>query len=699
MFIGKANYFLRHINNLSILLKPLENLLIDYKKNSVKLVEWTPEADEAYDTVLQAIKDCPMLYFLDESAPIYLNTDACDYGVGGYLYQVINEVEHPIAFVSKALSGPQLKWSTYDKEAYAIYYSILKLQHYIRNTRFTVKTDHKNLTYIGEGGSPKVWRWREFLLPFNFLVEHIPGEDNIPADALSRLCSLNYQQVNITDNNTEISYPSVASMLANMSSCNLNTLSDRQLHKLKIPENIFQRLREIHNSVTGHFGVDITYQRLIANLAAGPNLEKYPWDANQPVNVTDPINREYVRKFVKNCCLCQKLSQWNIPVVTPPFVVSSNKPMAQLNIDSIGPLPSSIEGYQHILVLIDSFTRYTTLWPIKTVNATEAAENLLKHVGMFGCPSQILSDNGTQFANETVSELLKLLNIEQKFTIAYSKQENAIVERANKEVLRHLRGFIFDNQIIDSWSTYLPLVQRILNSKVHTSTGVSPCQLVTPGLDLNNQIIPSEYDMDADQDMSEFSLALINKQKKAIEIATKHLADHELSHVVLPPKPITQFPINSYVLLKYPEDESGRRRAPNKLLTPLEGPFRVSKFIGMKYELTDLVTNQIKRNIHVTRLVPYNHSDTRMLSPREAANRGSLSADVDDILRHKGFDRKKPNIVRKLQFLVKWSDGTRDKWLPWSELRTNQVLHRYLISHNLKHLVPAAFRHLYSCFS
>jgi len=98
-------------------------------------------------------------------------------------------------------------------------------------------------------------------------------------------------------------------MLANMSSPHLNALSEQQLHHIHIPENIFQRLREIHNSVAGHFGVDITYQRLIANLAAGSNASKYPWDAKEQINPQDPILREYVRKFVKNCCLCQKLSQ------------------------------------------------------------------------------------------------------------------------------------------------------------------------------------------------------------------------------------------------------------------------------------------------------------------------------------------------------------------------------------------------------
>ena len=57
----------------------------------------------------------PKLFFYDETAPIFLLTDASDYGIGGYLYQLVNGKEQPVAFVSKSLSGPQLRWLTIQK--------------------------------------------------------------------------------------------------------------------------------------------------------------------------------------------------------------------------------------------------------------------------------------------------------------------------------------------------------------------------------------------------------------------------------------------------------------------------------------------------------------------------------------------------------------------------------------------------------
>ena len=41
------------------------------------------------------------LFFYDETAPVILLTDASDYGIGGYLYQLVDGKEQPVAFVSK----------------------------------------------------------------------------------------------------------------------------------------------------------------------------------------------------------------------------------------------------------------------------------------------------------------------------------------------------------------------------------------------------------------------------------------------------------------------------------------------------------------------------------------------------------------------------------------------------------------------
>jgi hypothetical protein len=89
-----------------------------------------------------------------------------------------------------------------------------------------------------------------------------------------------------------------------------------------------------------------------------------------------------------------------------------------------------------------------------------------------------LSDNGGKFVNEIITALLAIVDIGQHLTIAYSHEENTIVERGNKEILRHLRNIVFDDLIKGRWSRFLPMVQRIFNAHIIESLGVSPAQII-----------------------------------------------------------------------------------------------------------------------------------------------------------------------------------------------------------------------------
>ena len=89
--------------------------------------------------------------------------------------------------MSKALNKTQLNWSTIEKEAYAIWYSLKKFNDLLQGMFFTLWTDHRNLTFINNKGSPKVQRWKLDIQAYNMVVEHIPGVNNIPADCFSRL--------------------------------------------------------------------------------------------------------------------------------------------------------------------------------------------------------------------------------------------------------------------------------------------------------------------------------------------------------------------------------------------------------------------------------------------------------------------------------------------------------------------------------
>ena len=89
-----------------------------------------------------------------------LQTDASDYGVGGYLYSVINGKVRVIRFFSKALVGAQLNWSARKTECYGIYFGVKTFEDLLDNRHFIMKTDHMNLTYLNVTLTGKVLRWK-----------------------------------------------------------------------------------------------------------------------------------------------------------------------------------------------------------------------------------------------------------------------------------------------------------------------------------------------------------------------------------------------------------------------------------------------------------------------------------------------------------------------------------------------------------
>ena len=94
-----------------------------------------------------------------------LELDTSDYGIGAYVFQRCSLPEggtedRPTALISKALSGPLISWSTPEKEAYAIFYTLTTLSYLLRDVSFTIQTDHKNLTFLNMDGSSKVKRWK-----------------------------------------------------------------------------------------------------------------------------------------------------------------------------------------------------------------------------------------------------------------------------------------------------------------------------------------------------------------------------------------------------------------------------------------------------------------------------------------------------------------------------------------------------------
>ena len=91
-------------------------MLKGYNPKRPTQLQWSEETLQIFQRIKHEINECQLLYFMHPNAPVFLHTDASDYGIGAYLFQVIDAKEYPIMFMSKLLSDTELKWHTIDKE-------------------------------------------------------------------------------------------------------------------------------------------------------------------------------------------------------------------------------------------------------------------------------------------------------------------------------------------------------------------------------------------------------------------------------------------------------------------------------------------------------------------------------------------------------------------------------------------------------
>ena len=209
--------------------------------------------------------------------------------------------------------------------------------------------------------------------------------------------------------------------------------------------------------------------------------------------------------------------------------------MEALNIDYLGPFPADAYGNMYVLTVIDTFSRAIGLYAVPSLEALHTARMLIRHVGLFGCPSQIVSDRGTHFTAEIIRELMQMLGTDHVLTFAASKQENAAVENANKRAQEFLRTMLLDNRIIPHWSDVLPLVQRIMMAKPNEVIGVSPAQLLFGNsIQLDRGIFLPQLPVsgvEAEVALSDWADRMLSAQRVLLDTAQRLQKQREMAHM------------------------------------------------------------------------------------------------------------------------------------------------------------------------
>ena len=81
------------------------------------------------------------------------------------------------------------------------------------------------------------------------------------------------------------------------------------------------------------------------------------------------------------------------------------------------------------------------------------------------------------------------LGVTKSHTTAYHPQGDSMVERLNRSLLQMLRAYVGTQS---DWEKYLPLILYAYRTAVHSSTGISPFQLMF-GRPLQRPLFPSNF--------------------------------------------------------------------------------------------------------------------------------------------------------------------------------------------------------------
>lgn len=189
--LGLFSFFREYIPRYAEVVLSLTDLT---KKNVPDQLPWSHIHDETLAKLKQALSEAARsnLTVVDFSKPYDIFVDASEKAVSGILTQQDTKKQYaPIAFFSQKLNDTQRKWSTVEREAYAVIVALRKYRSWLFRSVVRVHSDHNPLTYITDTAprSAKLMRWALGLQEFQVEFKYRKGTNNLAADCLSRLAT------------------------------------------------------------------------------------------------------------------------------------------------------------------------------------------------------------------------------------------------------------------------------------------------------------------------------------------------------------------------------------------------------------------------------------------------------------------------------------------------------------------------------
>eukprot|EP00253_Pinus_taeda_P022179 PITA_22179 len=192
-----------------------------------------------------------------------------------------------------------------------------------------------------------------------------------------------------------------------------------------------------------------------------------------------PEMKKDVTEYLARCLECQQIkTEHQHPVgLLQPLPILEWK-WETISMDFITGLPKTKRNNDSIMVVVDKLSKAAHFIPVQSMyKAVQIAHVFMQNVfKLHGLPKTIISDRDVKFTSAFWRTLFAELGTQLNFSTAYHPQTDGQTEQVNQVVEDMLRAYVMQQPTL--WEEYLHLVEFTYNNGYHTSTQLSPFEVL-----------------------------------------------------------------------------------------------------------------------------------------------------------------------------------------------------------------------------